>query len=751
MPDDFVITVGNSGSYDLSQHFEPSAEGNTLSFQAETIFKDIDDPASGFVCDDPICIGWINGVFENGTLEWDTPDASNIGIYDIDLKVSESATGESLSVFFVFEVVSTADISVSPTSFNKTVNVNATAAQTFTLANNGTQDLVLGTFAITGSGASRFSILDNCSGQTISASEKCTFQIRFAPTSAGSKSATLTIPSNDPDTPELTISLQGTGEEATVVARPNISVSPSVYNFGSAPTGGTSAARAFTISNTGDATLSVSSVSLTGSDASAFSIQSDDASGKTISPSSSRTVSVAFAPASEGTKTANLVISSNDPDSPTKTISLSGTATQTFTLYFPHAASNAEWETEICVISTDAIQNITGTFKGYGDNGTLVAETAEITLTPHARKQLIIGNDFENPDQIGYVVFESDGDGLAGYTKFHTGNIMRAAVPAVSEVNSGDVYISHIAANEEWWTGISLVNTTDEVRALTIDFYGRDEGETVTETASVTLAPGEHWADTVKKLLGAENTDLFQSAVIRNAAGIIGLELFGSEAGKGKNYLSGILLKDSTATTLCYPHIASNEKWWTGIVAHNPGEASATLNITPYSESGTALTAQTISIDGNGKYVGTAQDLNFPDGTAWFEIAATTPVSGFELFGTDSEQQLGGYTCVDIDGKSGVFAKLEQDGGWTGVAFVNTTSSSAIVTLTAYDDSGNPVGEETTDLQPHEKMVELAENLFTEASIDGATYIGYSSDQPVVGFQLSGSSDDMLLDALPGM
>lgn len=33
----------------------------------------------------------------------------------------------------------------------------------------------------------------------------------------------------------------------------------------------------------------------------------------------------------------------------------------------------------------------------------------------------------------------------------------------------------------------------------------------------------------------------------------------------------------------------------------------------------------------------------------------------------------------------------------------------------------------------------------------GATYMDYSSNREVVGFQLNGSNDNMMLDALPGM
>jgi hypothetical protein len=48
-------------------------------------------------------------------------------------------------------------------------------------------------------------------------------------------------------------------------------------------------------------------------------------------------------------------------------------------------------------------------------------------------------------------------------------------------------------------------------------------------------------------------------------------------------------------------------------------------------------------------------------------------------------------------------------------------------------------------------VVDLAENIFIGQNIGNATYIAYSSDRNVVGVQINGSSDDMMLDGLPGL
>ena len=197
-----------------------------------------------------------------------------------------------------------------------------------------------------------------------------------------------------------------------------------------------------------------------------------------------------------------------------------------------------------------------------------------------------------------------------------------------------------------------------------------------------------------------------------------------------------------------YPHVAS-EPWWTGIVAYNPSTSPCEITVTPYTADGTSLATQTRTIEAKGKYFGTIADLNLPENTSWFQIAASTSITGFELFGTNNGNQLGGYTAVNINRNEGVFPKIEKD-GWTGIAFVNIENSAAIVTLTAYDDSGSSVAIQSLTVGPHAKEVKVAESFFTQ-DISSATYISFSSDKEIVGFQLNGSADGMLLDALPGM
>ncbi|HMA67587.1 MAG TPA: hypothetical protein VKO20_07180, partial [Desulfosalsimonadaceae bacterium] len=421
-------------------------------------------------------------------------------------------------------------------------------------------------------------------------------------------------------------------------------------------------------------------------------------------------------------------------------------------LYYPHVANNATWETEIGIINQSGTE-ASGALVFYADqenNGAFIDGEIlwmlPVSLAPHGRYSFHCWDLPLGPmvtDSTGYIVYTGDGslENTAGYEKFYTHNsATRVAVPAVEKPSEGDIYVSHIASNDRWWTGISLVNTTTANKDLIIDFDNRSSRE-------VSLAPGEHRAFSVQGLFGSKQEDI-GSAVISNASGIIGLELFGSPGGASANYLSGVLLKDALESKLYYPHIDTGDNWWTGIVACDPLLANEELLVTPYTENGSPLAPVTISLNAEQyKMRGNPGDLGFPAETAWFTVEAASGITGFELFGTNDTNRLGGYTGVGISGKQGSFAKIE-DNGWTGIAFVNAEEEPAQVTLTAYNDAGESLATTELSLGGYAKQVDVAPNLF-QNDISGATYIDYSSDREIVGFQLNSSG--IMLDALSGL
>jgi hypothetical protein len=112
-----------------------------------------------------------------------------------------------------------------------------------------------------------------------------------------------------------------------------------------------------------------------------------------------------------------------------------------------------------------------------------------------------------------------------------------------------------------------------------------------------------------------------------------------------------------------------------------------------------------------------------------------------------------------MQGRGGIFPKVvdpppyDDDADYTGIAFVNIEEEEATVDLTVYDDSGVPIAPpRTVTLPGHGKEVKVVGDLFSDdTDLSAATYIRYSSDRELIGFQMNGSMDGMLLDGLEAL
>ena len=203
------------------------------------------------------------------------------------------------------------DISVSSDSVDfGNVKPGKKTTKTLKIANNGTGDLVI---TLSGLEGTDFSIQGSGS-ITIKAKKSYTLKVLCMPTLAGSKTATLEIQSNDPDTPTLGITLTAT----LPATAPDISVAQTSVEFGKAKVG-KKVTKTLKITNNGTGDLMIT---LSGLEETDFGIQGS--SSVTIKAKKSYSLKVLFTPKSADLKTATLEITSNDPDTPILDIPLSG-------------------------------------------------------------------------------------------------------------------------------------------------------------------------------------------------------------------------------------------------------------------------------------------------------------------------------------------------------------------------------------------------------------------------------------------
>jgi hypothetical protein len=219
------------------------------------------------------------------------------------------------------------EIFVSPLSVPfGTVPVGGTSGPGFqvTVRNDGSANLVLGAFTITGTNADQFKAPpagDGCSGRTLAPAASCTTVLKFKPTEGGAKTATLVIPSNDSDENPVNVALSGTG------GGPEITVTPASIPFGTVPVGGSSGPQFITVRNDGTENLTLGALTLVGPNPGEFKIPiiNDFCSNQTLAPAASCTAIVKFKPTTVGPASATVSIPSNDASEPTATVPLTGT------------------------------------------------------------------------------------------------------------------------------------------------------------------------------------------------------------------------------------------------------------------------------------------------------------------------------------------------------------------------------------------------------------------------------------------
>jgi cytochrome c peroxidase len=91
------------------------------------------------------------------------------------------------------------------------VNVGSMMAQAITVTNTGVSTLLaIGQISLAPAGDFALGN-DQCSNQSLAPAASCTVQVKFTPSAASAATATLSIPSNDPDTPAVDVALSATG------------------------------------------------------------------------------------------------------------------------------------------------------------------------------------------------------------------------------------------------------------------------------------------------------------------------------------------------------------------------------------------------------------------------------------------------------------------------------------------------------------------------------------------------------------
>jgi hypothetical protein len=250
----------------------------------------------------------------------------------------QTATGGGYDAFVakLAELAAPA-VTLSATSLVFTDQAVATTStpQTVTLTNAGDAALAITSIEITGD----FAQTNTC-GSAVAAGANCTIDVTFTPTVAGARIGTITVTDDATGSPRV-VPLGGIG------VAPSVFLSRSGLSFSNQGIGITSAPQTVTLTNTGNAPLTVNSVAVTGDFA------ETNTCGASVAAGANCDISVTFTPTAAGTRTGALTITDDAAGSP-HVVPLLGGGVAAFSLSSPTSTANVARGTDSTTFTISA-------------------------------------------------------------------------------------------------------------------------------------------------------------------------------------------------------------------------------------------------------------------------------------------------------------------------------------------------------------------------------------------------------------
>ncbi len=364
------------------------------------------------------------------------------------LKVDYLGSGSQASVIVTEQIGLSNDDTLSfvPTSAGSSTSGLVTIRNTGGTSLDYSLEFTTGTVFAVGSGQG--------SG-TIAAGGSKTITVTFTPSTTTSYSDTLTIKEGDTALKALTLSGTGTvtqlkpdialtntsGTLITSVQMPNTELED------------TSSAQ-FKIYNQGSASLTITSAQITGTDAADFSLVGFS-NNTSVTSTTPRTFTIEFNPTESGGKTANLVLTSNDPDEPTVTLVLTATAG------VPGLTFDIDTSVDFDEVMVDGAGGQTG--RQAITIGNIASATADLVISSFtfsnsayklvdANGTVISGMTLEPGETIsGYLVFDPTAEGVYNATLTVSCNDSDADVISLTGVGRTGLSITDELGGTAWF------------------------------------------------------------------------------------------------------------------------------------------------------------------------------------------------------------------------------------------------------------------------------------------------------------
>ena len=254
-----------------------------------------------------------------------------VGLYQSYISVSANVTVTPSYYVYVSGTgteLGNASITPSTTSINFLDQLVGTTSsgQYITFLNSGTIPVTMGPNSVTGDFKINY---DGCTGNSIAPGSSCYIYVQFAPTAAGTRTGTLTV--KNTAGPDLLISLSGAGSTSASA----LVFSPAALVFADQVIGTQSSSSSITVTNDGNAPVTISRVYDNGAD---FRITYDGCG--VIGQYGQCTIYVVFAPTTAGSLSGTITFVDTASGSPhTVTVTGNGIAPTASVIPSPAAAT----------------------------------------------------------------------------------------------------------------------------------------------------------------------------------------------------------------------------------------------------------------------------------------------------------------------------------------------------------------------------------------------------------------------------
>ncbi len=298
---------------------------------------------------------------------------------------------------------------------------------------------------------------------------------------------------------------------------------------------------------------------------------------------------------------------------------------------------------------------------------------------------------------------------------------------------------SHFVDNSNWVTGITLVNPNSEIADLHLKAY---------DTNGNIIAEHDCMLNPNASLTGRVNEEGPGDIIINSDQPLTGQETFTALYGKYYGNMCSLPLNTENDTAIYFPHIASDNKWKTGIAFCNPNSLDALVRLTMFGTSGYEVGYNEVKIpafsQAPAKFARDLFNQGFPIGESGFVKAESDlPINGLEIF-MHSKGGMAGLNAVLNKELSNTiyFPHFASDmQWWTGIGICNPNNKEAIVNFEAYEKNGNLISEVQAIINPNAQMPPMmVADLF--GINNEAGWIKANSTKPIAGIEVFGRTDN---------